>query len=58
MPVAAYLAGLLLSQGLLLLVSLRLMAHSTAAMAPRTRRLLALALAGAGGLLAFAPLLA
>lgn len=58
MPVAAYLAGLLLSQGLLLLVSLRLLAHSSAAMAPRTRQFLALALAGAGGLLAFAPLLA
>lgn len=58
MPVAAYLFGLLLSQGLLLFASLRLLAASVGSIAPRTRRALALAVAGVGTLLAVAPLLA
>ena len=58
MPVAAYLAGLALSQGLLLFASLQLLARSAGALAGRTRLRLALALAGAGTFLAVAPLLA
>jgi urease accessory protein len=58
MPVAAYLVGLLLSQGLLLFASLRLLAAAAAAMGPQTRRALALAVAGVGALLALVPLLA
>jgi len=58
MPVAAYLLGLMLSQGLLLFASLRLLAASAATIGYRTRRALAVAVAGAGTLLAVAPLLA
>jgi urease accessory protein len=58
MPVAGYLLGLAISQGLLLFASLRLLARSAARLAPRTRRWLALALVGAGSALALAPLLA
>lgn len=58
MPVAGYLLGLVISQGLLLFASLRLLARSAARLAPRTRRWLALALVGAGSALALAPLLA
>lgn len=58
MPVAGYLLGLAISQGLLLFTSLRLLARSAARLAPRTRRWLALALVGAGSALALAPLLA
>jgi urease accessory protein len=58
MPVAGYLLGLVISQGLLLFASLRLLARSAASLAPRTRRWLALALVGAGSVLALAPLLA
>ncbi len=58
MPVAAYLVGLMLSQGLLLVVSLRLLAASAATVGPRTRTALAMAVAGSGALLALAPLLA
>ena len=46
--IAAYLVGLLLSQGALLLVSLHLLRHSAAAMAPSTRTLLAGGLMGIG----------
>jgi len=58
MPVAGYLLGLAISQGLLLFASLRLLSRSAARLAPRTRRWLALALVGAGSALALAPLLA
>ena len=58
MPLAAYLVGLLLSQGLLLVVSLRLLAASAATLTPRTRTALVLAVAGSGAFLALAPLLA
>jgi urease accessory protein len=58
MPVAGYLLGLAISQGLLLFASLRLLARSGASLAPRTRRWLAFALVGAGSVLALAPLLA
>jgi urease accessory protein len=58
MPVAGYLLGLAISQGLLLFASLQLLARSAARLAPRTRRWLALGLVGAGSALALAPLLA
>jgi len=58
MPVAGYLLGLAISQGLLLFASLQLLARFAASLAPRTRRWLALALVGAGSVLALAPLLA
>jgi urease accessory protein len=58
MPVAGYLLGLAISQGLLLFASLQLLARSAARLAPPTRRWLALALVGAGSALALAPLLA
>ena len=58
MPVAAYLLGLALSQGLLLFASLQLLSRSAAALAERTRRRLAVGLASAGAFLALAPLLA
>ena len=58
MPVAGYLLGLAISQGLLLFASLQLRARSAARLAPPTRRWLALALVGAGSALALAPLLA
>lgn len=58
MPVAAYLLGLLLSQGLLLFASLRLLAVFAASLAPWVRQALVVAVAAAGTLLALAPLLA
>jgi urease accessory protein len=57
-PLAAYLLGLAFSQGLLLFVSLRLLARFATALSLPTQRRLALALAGAGSFLALAPLLA
>jgi urease accessory protein len=56
MPVTFYLVGLAISQGLLLLISLVLLARLSATITPQLRQRLALALAGAGGLLALAPL--
>jgi len=46
--VAGYLLGLLLSQGALLLLSLRVLRHSAALLAPNTRSLLAGGLMGIG----------
>jgi urease accessory protein len=46
--VSGYVLGLLLSQGALLLLSLRLLRHSAAALAPSTRSLLAGGLIGIG----------
>lgn len=58
MPVAAYLLGLAISQGLLLFASLQLLARSAESLARPSRRRLALGLVGAGAVLALAPLLA
>jgi urease accessory protein len=58
MPVAAYLFGLVISQALLLVLSLALLARGCGHFTVRLRRLLALGLASAGGVLALAPLLA
>jgi urease accessory protein len=58
MPVAGYLLGLVVSQGLLLLVSLQLLARACSGIGQRLRRTLALALASAGAVLALAPLMA
>ncbi|MFM8604786.1 MAG: HupE/UreJ family protein [Cyanobium sp.] len=56
MLVTFYLVGLAISQGVLLLLSLVLLARLVAATTPQLRKRLAFALAGAGGLLALAPL--
>ncbi|MEB3256321.1 MAG: HupE/UreJ family protein [Synechococcaceae cyanobacterium] len=58
MPIASYLIGLVISQGLLLLLSLALLARLCRGVGSSLRRSLALALAGVGGVLALAPLLA
>jgi urease accessory protein len=47
-PIAAYLAGLLVSQGLLLLVALGLLRHAATAIAAPTRQTLAAVLLGLG----------
>jgi urease accessory protein len=58
MPVAFYLVGLAISQALLLLIALVLLARLGAAITPQLRQRLSFALAGAGGLLALATLAA
>jgi urease accessory protein len=58
MPVAGYLLGLVVSQGLLLLLSLALLARGCGHFTARLRSSLALGLAGAAAVLALAPLLA
>lgn len=58
MPLATYLLGLAINQGLLLLLSLQLLSRLGGSFQPRQRRLLACGLAALGGLLALAPLAA
>jgi urease accessory protein len=57
MPLITYLFGLAISQSLLLIASLVLLARLAAAITPLRRRLITWGLAGVGGLLALAPLL-
>lgn len=58
MPLATYLLGLAISQGLLLVISLLLLVRLAAAITPRLRRGLAYALAAVGVLLGLASALA
>jgi urease accessory protein len=58
MPVAAYVMGLAVSQGLLLTASLLFLSRAVAGLSARARRRFSLALAAVGGGLALAPLLA